>query len=119
MRLGRKIAVACLFSVGMLVVVIEALRLGTADPGGVNKLDSLYNVLEPSVAIIVACLPTYKSVIHFQGGLGNLRKQNSYQYPSGSSIFSKRRLTARYHNERYELNDQALTPIPVTWQGKV
>ena len=114
MRLGKKIAVACLFSVGMLIVVIEALRLGTGDPGGVEKLDSVYNVLEPAIAVIVACLPIYKSVLHFHGGFSYPRKTKSYRYQSENSFFPKRRLTARYHREGYELSDKNAAPIPVT-----
>lgn len=113
MRLGKKIAVACLFSVGMLIVVIEALRLGTGDPGGVEKLDSVYNVLEPAIAVIVACLPIYKSVLHFGDGFKTPRKMRSYQYNSGSWFFPKRRLTARYHSEGYQLSDKTPPPIPV------
>ncbi|CAF9906088.1 hypothetical protein IMSHALPRED_004073 [Imshaugia aleurites] len=112
MRLGKKIAVGLLFSVGMLIVVIEALRLGTGDPGGVQKLDSVYNVLEPAIAVIVACLPIYKSVLHFHGGFSYPRKSKTYQYHSGSSFFPKRRLTARYHSEGYELGDKLPSPVP-------
>ena len=98
----------------MLIVVIEALRLGTGDPGGVEKLDSVYNVLEPAIAVIVACLPIYKSILHFRGGLIYLRKTKDYQYHSGSSFFQKHRLTARYHSEGYELSDKSPAPNPVT-----
>ena len=98
----------------MLIVVIEALRLGTGDPGGVEKLDSVYNVLEPAIAVIVACLPTYKSIVHFRGGFSYLRKTKDYQYHSGNSFFPRHRLTARYHNEGYELGDKSPAPIPVT-----
>lgn len=114
MQPGKKITVASLFSVGILIIIIEALRLFTGDFSGVQKLDSVYNVLEPAIAVIVACLPTYKSVVRFRDGFGNPRKGKSYQYHSGSSFFSKRRLTARYHNEGYELSDRLPGPCPTT-----
>ena len=124
---SKKIAIACLFSVGLLVVVVEAMRLGTNDPGGVQKLDSLFNVVEPAIAVIVACLPTYKSVIPFHGDFG---KKRIYQYPSRKSLVflsstKGGRLTAGYQinhdDERCELSsDKTTPPTPIsamTWQG--
>ena len=113
MQLGRKIAVACLFSGGMLVVIIDAWRLGIGDPGGVQKLDSLADVLEPCIAVIVACFPTYKSAIRFDNGtLVNPYKVRRYQLHSGTSVFRRHRLTARYHSEGYEVDDGVPVPFP-------
>lgn len=92
MQVGKKIAVGCLLSAGLVIVVIEAVRLSKRDPGGVRKLDSVYATMEPVIAIMVACLPTYKSIFH---------------------VFSvKSRLTARYHNEGYELGEKSPPPLP-------
>ena len=118
MRLGKKIAVACLFSVGLVVIAIDAARLGVGHGGGVISQAALYDALEPAIAVIVSCLPTYISVLPRAPRSSKDRKAASYEYQSGSGQSWKDRITARYRSEGYELSNdsEALSRPPPTLQ---
>lgn len=107
MQLGRKIAVGCLFSVGMVVVVIDAIRLAVGDGGGVISQAAIYDALEPAIAVTVSCLPTYRLLLTSTRGSSNNRKADSNQYTSGSQQSWKNRITARYRSEGYELSNDS------------
>lgn len=122
MQLGKKIAVGLLFSVGMVVVVIDAVRLAVGDGGGVVSQALLYDALEPAIAVIMSCLPTYRTLISPARGSSRNLKGDRYQYESGSQQSWKDRITARYRSEGYELSNdsEALTRPPATLPlGKV
>ena len=115
MPLGRKIGVGCVFSIGVIVIVIDALRLAVGDGGGVISQAALYDALEPAIAVLVSCLPTYRSLFAPTRGSSNIRKTDPNQFQSRSQQSWKDRITARYQNEGYELNDsEALTHPPAT-----
>ena len=107
MQISRKIAVGCLFSVGMVVVIIDAVRLAVGDGGGVISQAALYDALEPAIAVTVSCLPTYRLLFPSARGASNNRKADSNQYTSGSQQSWKDRITARYRSEGYELSNDS------------
>ena len=118
MQLGKKIAVGCVFSVGMIVVVVDAVRLAVGDGGGVISQAAIYDALEPAIAVIVSCLPTYRSLLPSTRGSIRNRKVDSYPDQSGSRQSYKDRITARYRSEGYELSDgEALTQPRATLQA--
>ena len=115
MQLGRKIAVGCVFSVGMVVVIMDALRIAVGDGGGIISQAALYDALEPAIAVLVSCLPTYRTLVSSARGSSKNRKADPNEYQSGSQQSWKDRITARYRSEGYELNDsEALAHTPAT-----
>ena len=118
MRLGKKIAVGCLFSIGLIIIAIDAARLAVGDGGGVISQAAIFDALEPAIAVIVSCLPTYRSVLPRVPGSSKNRKADPYQYQSGSQQSWKDRITARYRSEGYELSNdtEALSRPPATLQ---
>lgn len=54
------------FSVGMVVFVIDALRLAVGD-GGVVSEAALYDALEPAIAVTISCLPTCRRLTSTPG----------------------------------------------------
>ena len=108
LQIGKKIGVASLFSLGLVVIVIDAIRLATGDGGGVVSQASLYNALEPSIAVLVSCLPTYRSLFRSEPGSSKHRKGASYQYSSGIQQNWKSLLTPRYRSEGYESTNEEL-----------
>ena len=115
MQLAKKIAIGCVFSVGMIVVVIDALRIATGDGGGIISQAALYDALEPAIAVLVSCLPTYRSLFTSMRGSSNDYKADQNRYQSGSQQGLKDRIGARYRSEAYELDDsEAPSPPPTT-----
>ena len=58
MQLGRKIAVGCVFSVGIVIIIMDTLQIAIGDGGGIISQAALYDALEPAIAVLVSCLPT-------------------------------------------------------------
>ena len=65
----RKIGLAAIFLVATSDVIIDIIRTIYSINGGPVAFNAIWDILEPSIAVIVSALPTYKAV------LGSSRKQ--------------------------------------------
>lgn len=60
--LAQKIGLASLFSMAIIVIIFDILRAVYALEIGVVALDSIWNILEPSIAVMVSALPIYRAL---------------------------------------------------------
>ena len=105
MRTKKRIGLACLFSLALIVIALDCFRIAFGDGGGIISLACLWDVLEPSIAVIVSALITYRALFP-SAGKSSKRKPRVYEYNTSQSPHSwKDRITARYNNEAYELSD--------------
>ena len=118
---SKKLGLACIFFLGLVIVILDILRIALGHGGGIISLASLWDVLEPSIAVIVSTLPTYRSLFPSAGSSAR-RKASSYEYDSSGLSDSqqswKNRITARHRNERYELSEDVQVLHPVVRSGE-
>lgn len=62
MRISQKAGLACLFLIAIVVVILDIFRIALGDGDGSISLASLWDVLEPSIAVIISTLPTYRAL---------------------------------------------------------
>ena len=75
MPIGQKLGLAALFSIAMSDVIFDVFR--TVYTGGpVNRHFTVCDVLEPTIAVIVSSLPTYKALLGGANKARNTRYQN-------------------------------------------
>ena len=60
MATAKKLALGALFSLATIDVIFDILRTINSVDGGAVALDTVWDVLEPCVAVIVSCLPVYR-----------------------------------------------------------
>ena len=73
MPMGRKFGLAALFLIAITDLIFDILRtLYTG--GGVNNFHTIWDILEPTIAVIVSSLPTYKAL------LGGAKKKRNTRY---------------------------------------
>lgn len=120
MPTSKMVGLACIFSLGFVIIVLDILRIALGDGGGIISLASLWDILEPSIAVIVSTLPTYRSLLP-SAGKSARRKLTPYRYDSSGVSDSqqgwKKRATARHRDEGYELNDDLQILHPTTISG--
>lgn len=121
MQTSKKIGLACVFSLGLIIIVLDILRIALGDGGGIISLASLWDVLEPSIAVIVSTLPTYRSLLP-SAGKSARQKASSYEFDTSAASESqnrwKNRITARHRSEGYELSDDVEVLHPAMIAGK-
>lgn len=61
-RLSQKIGLALLFSMGYVTIALEIARVTWAIKGGLIANNAFYGVLSACFAVIVSCVPTYRSL---------------------------------------------------------
>lgn len=68
MKLRRKIALLCLFALGIFVTIVQIIRIQTI-ASLVNYLDSAeaikWSIVETNVGIIIACVPTLAPLVTY------------------------------------------------------
>ena len=75
MPIGRKLGLAALFSIAMSDVIFDVFR--TVYTGGeVNNYYNIWDILEPTIAVIVSSLPTYKALLGGAKTARNTRYQH-------------------------------------------
>ena len=105
MRTRKKLGLAFLFSLALVVIVLDCLRIALGHEGGLISLASLWNILEPTVAVSLSALITYRA-LYTSAGKSSKRKPSDYVYNSSQSQRNwKDRITSRRPNEGYELSD--------------
>ena len=73
MPTGRKLGLAALFLIAITDVIFDIIR--TVNTGGeVNKYYTIWDILEPTIAVILSSLPTYKAL------LGGAKKERNTRY---------------------------------------
>lgn len=98
MPTSRKIGLAALFSIAITDVIFDITRTVYTVNGGASNLDTIWDILEPTIAVIVSCLPTYKALLRST----KERKNTSYQNLAHSGVVtwnSTRRHNAEASND--------------------
>ena len=98
MPTSRKVGLAALFLIAITDVIFDITRTVYTVNEGAVALDTIWDILEPTIAIIISSLPTYKALL----GPTKKRKNTSYQNlaHSGAVIWKG---TSSHNAE--ELND--------------
>lgn len=86
MNTKHKIALALLFLLGFVVIAFDITRISLSVGGGNQSLGALWHVIETSVAVIVAALPTYRAFFVTSKPLSSSRYRN---YDSRSTSGNK------------------------------
>ena len=89
LSIPRKADLACIFCLGTVDVIFDILRAARSLNGAQNAV--LWIVLELNVAVLVACLPVYRSLLgtgkkRRRRRRGNLQKAQEHRYPFGSGV---------------------------------
>ena len=74
MPIGRKLGLAALFLIAITDVIFDITRTVYTVHGGAVALDTIWDILEPTIAVIVSSLPTYKAL------LGGAKKERNTRY---------------------------------------
>ena len=75
MPIGRKLGLAAIFLIAMSDVIFDVFR--TVYTGAeVKKYYTIWDILEPTIAVIVSSLPTYKALLRGAKKARNTRYQN-------------------------------------------
>ena len=82
-KLSQKIALAFVFSVAMICVILDIVRTVEA----IDSNQALYTVLEINFVVIIFCLPTYRALLSL-GQQERSRKPSQYSSGSRPSVFS-------------------------------
>ncbi|TGO55973.1 hypothetical protein BOTNAR_0233g00030 [Botryotinia narcissicola] len=89
MPLSKRLGILCIFLLGALVVVTSAIRIGYVYKPSASLLSlaqaSLWSVINLGVAILCACLPTYKPLFGKFHTIGTSLWTNHFSANSGSS----------------------------------
>ncbi|KAL8792373.1 MAG: hypothetical protein Q9195_005076, partial [Heterodermia aff. obscurata] len=75
MPTSRKLGLAALFLVAITDVIFDITRTFYTVHGGAVALDTIWDILEPTIALIISSLPTYKALL----GSRTKSKNTSYQ----------------------------------------
>ena len=75
MSMSRKIGLAIIFLIAFVDVAFDITRTVYTNNGGTVIPNTIWDILEPTVAVIVSSLPTYKALL----GIAKKKKRTSYQ----------------------------------------
>ena len=75
MSMSRKFGLAAIFLIAIADVVLDIIRTVYTVNMGAVALDTIWDILEPTIAVIVSSLPTYKALT----GIAQKKKNNSCQ----------------------------------------
>ena len=91
MKLSQKLGLIFVFSFALLIVTLDILRTVEAIWG--NQI--LYTILEINFAVIISCLPTFRSILNMnqarksgRSGAGSSRHFSNWSRSKGSKKFS-------------------------------
>lgn len=73
LRKGQKIGLACVFSLGLVVAVFDILRTVESLISGTFSGVALWSSMEVSIAVIVASLPPYRTLLGIKTRKGTTR----------------------------------------------
>ena len=59
---AQKIGLASLFSIATIVIICDVLRVIYGLGAGVVALATVWDILEPSIAVMISALPTYRAL---------------------------------------------------------
>ena len=75
MPTSRKVGLAALFMIAITDVIFDIIRTVYTVNGGSVAPNTIWDIIEPTIAVIVSSLPTYKALL----GPTKKRKNRSYQ----------------------------------------
>ena len=73
MRYGQKIGLVCVFSLGLVVAIFDILRTVESLASGTFSGVALWSSMEVTIAVIVASLPTYRTLLGIRTRKGTVR----------------------------------------------
>ena len=63
MRTSKKIALAALFTIAITGIAFDIARTISTFHSGPQAFNTIWDILEPTIAVIVSTLPTYKALL--------------------------------------------------------
>lgn len=102
MRVPQKLGLAIIFLLALVDITFDIVRIIYT----VKGQSIVWDILEPTIAVIISCLPTYRSL------LGNIRppKRLASYVAIGRTLKAKTSCNSR---DKYSLSDQVtLTALP-------
>ncbi|KAL8952438.1 MAG: hypothetical protein Q9183_007387 [Haloplaca sp. 2 TL-2023] len=91
LRLSQKLTLAAVFSLAFLVAIVDIIRTVESLQDGTFSGVALWSSIEVTVAVIVASLPLYKTLISRKGRQGLLSKLSGDRSKDGSPASTERR----------------------------
>ena len=94
MQISQKLGLATVFCLAILIVIFDILRTifsaKSARGGAVGASTALWDILEITIAVMVSCLPTYRTIFT-QRKQKNTKKDQRYllEYHRPRTAFSK------------------------------
>ena len=73
-RLSQKLGLIAIFSIAIVIVAFDILRTVKSIDGGAFSESALYGILEMTIAVMISCLPTYRTLF----GIESKRKRDMY-----------------------------------------
>jgi len=99
MQRGQKIGLALLFLVATVDIIFDIMRTIYTVHGGAIALDTIWDILEPTIMVIISSLPTYRSL------LGNSHKKSTaYRNLDYKGTITSNSKTSNY--QEHELSSQ-------------
>ena len=74
MPTSRKVGLGCLFCLAFVVIAVDIIRTVITIDGSPVTLGTVLDFLEPQLAVIISCLPTYRSLF------STVRKREAKRY---------------------------------------
>lgn len=84
-HLRHKVALAFIFSLALVCIILDILRTVQA----LRSQQALYTVLEINLNVIISCLPTYRALLSVQQ-LRTVRQARKLQPPTSNETSSRR-----------------------------
>ena len=112
MPIGRKLGLAALFSIAITDVIVDITRTVYTVHGSAFDPYTVWDILEPTIAVIVSSLPTYKAL------LGGAKKERNTRYqnlgPSGGVVWHNKSSNNANETNGVELSKNS-TRVPEAW----
>ena len=113
---GRKVGLAALFLIAMSDVIFDVVRTLCTVGEVNNKYYTIWDILEPTIAVIVSSLPTYSALLEGAKKARNSRYQNLGQ--SGRVLWHINSSNNANGTKGVELGKRS-TRVPEAWPNNL
>ena len=109
MRYGQKIGLASVFCLGFVVAIFDILRTAESLASGTFSGVALWSSMEVTIAVIVASLPTYRTLLGVKNRKGTVRYISWDRYKRFDKSHSRK--TSAGSNSDKTGSNKALTTV--------
>ncbi|MDI1484935.1 MAG: hypothetical protein OHK93_000069 [Ramalina farinacea] len=102
---GKRLGLVVIFSIGVVVIVMDVCRLALGIGGGVKQQATNFDALEPTVAVIVSALPVYRALLPSAGRSSRQKARHQYTSYGSDKLSWRGRIRSRQGKEAYELSE--------------